>query len=243
MEDNKIMKELNAPFKPNEIEWRVGATNADKTKGIALAYVTNRAIQKRLDDVVGIFGWKNEFQTWKDNKQLCGISIYFEGEWITKWDGADDTDKEATKGGLSGAMKRAACQWGIGRYLYDIPNQWVKIKKQGKSYVLAETPKLPNWALPKGCKPQTTWEVEETENKLPKTVQDCIKAFESLSISQADLENYLHNEASMFDDKNIADLRAIYSQLKRGLKDKEDYFEMPVYEDKRKELTKQLQGV
>ncbi|WP_263317101.1 Rad52/Rad22 family DNA repair protein, partial [Enterobacter hormaechei] len=50
----------------------------------------------------------------------CGISIKVEGEWITKWDAAENTQVEAVKGGRSGAMKRAAVQWGIGRYLYNL---------------------------------------------------------------------------------------------------------------------------
>jgi hypothetical protein len=147
--DNTI-KQLQAPFKPDEVEWRVGVTSSDKTKGLVLAYVTNRAIQNRLDEVFGVFGWKNEFREWKKDGQLCGISVNHEGEWITKFDGADDSNMEATKGGLSDAMKRAAYQWGIGRYLYELPNVWMPIKKQGSSYVLTDTPKLPAWALPEG---------------------------------------------------------------------------------------------
>jgi hypothetical protein len=144
------MKSLQAPFLPDEIEWRVGSTNSDKSKGIALAYVTNRAIQNRLDDVFGVFGWKNEYREWKGNSQLCGISVKIDGEWITKWDGADDSNMEAVKGGLSDAMKRAAYQWGIGRYLYKLENVWVKIVPAGRSYKLAEEPQLPDWALPEG---------------------------------------------------------------------------------------------
>ena len=148
---NEIMQQLQAPFKPCEIEWRVGATNQQKDKGLALAYVTNRAIQDRLDNLFGPFGWRNEYREWKKDSQLCGISIKAEdGEWITKWDGASDSNMEATKGGLSDAMKRAAYQWGIGRYLYKLPAVWMPIKKQGGSYVLAQTPKLPEWALPEG---------------------------------------------------------------------------------------------
>ena len=41
-EMEQIQKQLSAPFYPNEIEWRVGATNVNKTSGIALPYVTNR---------------------------------------------------------------------------------------------------------------------------------------------------------------------------------------------------------
>lgn len=146
----EIMKALHAPFRPEDIEWRVGATTQDKTKGIALAYVTNRAIMNRLDEVVGPFNWKNEYREWKANSQLCGLSIRFEGEWITKWDGADDSDTEAVKGGLSDAMKRSGYQWGIGRYLYNLENEWHPIKQQGKSYVLTDEPHLPAWALPEG---------------------------------------------------------------------------------------------
>lgn len=143
---------LRAPFNPDEIEWRVGNTNREKTQGMALAYVTNRAIQQRLDDVVGPLNWKNEYKLWESKSQLCGISIYCEErkEWITKWDGAEQTDFEAVKGGLSDAMKRAAYQWGIGRYLYNLPAQWCPIEPVGKSYRLSVTPTLPDWALPGG---------------------------------------------------------------------------------------------
>ena len=143
-----IMKQLQEPFPPQDIEWRVGSTNADKTKGIALAYVTNRAIMNRLDDIFGPFGWKNEFKEWKGTSQLCGISVLWGGEWITKWDGADDSQTEAVKGGLSDAMKRAGYQWGIGRYLYNLENQWVDIVPAGRSYRLKSEPTLPDWALP-----------------------------------------------------------------------------------------------
>lgn len=152
LNEQEIMAKLAEPFPPEEIEWRVGATNSEKTKGIALAYVTNRAIQNRLDEVFGCFGWKNEFREWKGNAQICGISILYKDQWITKWDGADDSNMESTKGGLSDAMKRAAYQWGIGRYLYKLENVWCPIKQAGKSYVLVEIPKLPEWALPKEYK-------------------------------------------------------------------------------------------
>jgi hypothetical protein len=145
MSINEIMKSLQDPFPAADIEWRVGSTNKEKTKGLALAYVTNRAIQNRLDEVFGPFGWQNQFREWKGTSQLCGISINYNGEWITKWDGSDDSNTEATKGGLSDSMKRAAYQWGIGRYLYKIPQTWVPLK-DGK--YLSYTPNLPDWALP-----------------------------------------------------------------------------------------------
>lgn len=175
MDKNLVMRELQKPFKEEEIEWRVGATNKDKTMGLALPYVTNKAIQNRLDEVFGVFGWKNEFKEWKGNSQLCGISIWDEdkSEWLTKYDGADDTTMESTKGGLSDSMKRAAVQFGIGRYLYKLDPIWVPLK-DGK--YLDFIPQLPVWALPYKEQERITREVntppEIDENIINTRVSD-----------------------------------------------------------------------
>jgi hypothetical protein len=244
MDDKEILKALQKPFEIDEIEWRIGAKNSDATKGIALAYISNRAIQKRLDEVCGVFGWRNEFREWKGKEQICGISIKTsDGEWITKWDGAGDTDIEGTKGGLSGAMKRAASQWGIGRYLYDIPNQWVRIKHLGgKNYKLDEVPKLPKWALPEFEKQNPDWSEETQEFTIPDNVQKCIKAFTEFSVSQADLENYLYKEAFMFDEQDIQSLKLIYSQFKKKLKVKEDFFNIAVNKSNKNGKAKELES-
>ena len=34
-----------------------------------------------------------------------------DSEWVTKWDAAENTQVKPSKGGRSGAMKRAAVQW------------------------------------------------------------------------------------------------------------------------------------
>lgn len=140
---------LAAPFPAEDVEWKPGATTRDKTRGLAMAYISSRAVQDRLDEVCGPDGWKNEFRPAPEGGVLCGISIRVtrpEGtEWITKWDGAENTDVEAVKGGLSGAMKRAAVQWGIGRYLYRLPQSWVRLDERGR---FAEPPRIPAEFLP-----------------------------------------------------------------------------------------------
>ena len=164
----KGLRRLATPFDPSDIEWYVGVTTQDKTRGLAIPFVTNRAVQDRLDDVCGIDGWKNEYKLYRNtdiidkdgtitgnkSSNLCGISVWSDkrGEWITKWDGAEDTDIEALKGGLSSAMKRAAVQWGIGRYLYKLNSPWVEIEKKGRNHVIKDTQTLilPSWALPGG---------------------------------------------------------------------------------------------
>ena len=140
-EARAIQQELAKPFAPEDLEWRLQKAIESKLRGIAVPYVTNRAIQARLDDVVGPDGWYNEYKPWhrsgQKEAQICGISIYFpEKGFITKWDGAEDSDIEPVKGGLSDSMKRAAVQWGIGRVLYGMDVVWVDIEKQGKSWII-----------------------------------------------------------------------------------------------------------
>ena len=137
----EIQEELSKPFAPADMEWRLQMTFEEKMTGIAVPYVTNRAIQNRLDSVVGAENWCNEFKPWhgsgKKEAQICGISIYFEDRgWITKWDGAEDSDIEPVKGGLSDSMKRAAVQWGIGRVLYNMDTVFVNIEKRGKTFLI-----------------------------------------------------------------------------------------------------------
>jgi hypothetical protein len=144
------LNRLRDPFPQSDIEWKPGAVTRDKKKGLAMAYLTNRAIQDRLDEVCGPANWKNTFKPGPDGGVLCGIAVNVTGDpanprWVTKWDGAENTEFESVKGGLSGAMKRAAVQWGIGRYLYDLPSVWVNLDERGR---FAETPRIPAAYLP-----------------------------------------------------------------------------------------------
>lgn len=144
----ELFAKLARPFAPDEIEWRAGATNRDKTKALALAYITSRAVMDRLDEVCGPEQWQDSYAPGPNGGVICGLSIHTETGWITKWDGADNSAIEGVKGGLSDAFKRAAVKWGIGRYLYRLPASWVACEQRGKSVVLTGRPGLPKWALP-----------------------------------------------------------------------------------------------
>lgn len=138
-----IYEQLKRPFDPKLISWRCGATNKDKTKGIALAYIDARDVMHRLDDVMGL-DWQCRYSH-ADKKTLCEIGLKLNGEWVWRAGGAGDTDIEAEKGAISDAFKRAAVLWGIGRYLYSLPADWVEIDEWKK---LKTTPVMPEWATP-----------------------------------------------------------------------------------------------
>ena len=141
MEQKELIDALKEPFPPAAVSWRVGATSKDKTKAIALAYIDARDVMKRLDDVMGL-DWQCRYPF----EGCCEIGLKINGEWLWRSNGAGQTDIEGEKGQYSDAFKRAAVLWGIGRYLYYLPNTWVEIDQFKQ---LKTIPNLPAWALPK----------------------------------------------------------------------------------------------
>jgi len=127
---------LKAPFHSSKIHWRVGATNldnqgnpkwGDEPKGIPLAYLTSRDVMDRLDEVCGN-DWQSEHYDLNGTK-MCRLLIKIDGEWRSRTDGSGDTKVDPEKGGVSGATKRAAVSWGVGRYLYGLDMGWWPIDK------------------------------------------------------------------------------------------------------------------
>jgi len=99
------------PFEPHKVQHRKGPG------GKELAYITARDVMDRLDEVFKPEGWQTRYD-YIGGRMICYLSCKVKGEWITKADGADDTQIEAAKGGISDSLKRAAVLWSIGRYLY-----------------------------------------------------------------------------------------------------------------------------
>ena len=115
----------------------------------------------RLDSVCGPENWKTEYVIHSEGV-ICKLSIRIAGEWVCKEDGAEQTEVEKFKGGLSSALKRAGSVWGIGRYLYDLESGFAVIVQKGTGgaryaklpqdkggdVFYWKAPGLPAWALP-----------------------------------------------------------------------------------------------
>ncbi|MEH3454047.1 Rad52/Rad22 family DNA repair protein [Phytobacter diazotrophicus] len=206
------LTKLDEPFSASDIEWRIQqagkASNGIWAK--VLAYVTNRAIMKRLDDVCGKAGWRNEYRDIPDGGGVeCGISIKVDGEWITKWDAAENTQVEAVKGGRSGAMKRAAVQWGIGRYLYDLTEGFATVsteRQNGFNYAKTKElgvfywspPQLPSWALPERFDNQQNENNDSSQSgEIAVDAEKILKDFCEYALQETDrkklIERYQHD--------------------------------------------------
>lgn len=146
MVDVDFLRALAAPFRDEQISWRIGSTTEKdgKLSGMALAYIDARDVMDRLDAVCGQAHWQDRYVETEKGRIICTLSIRIQGEWIEKSDGAGDSDVESEKGAISDALKRAAVKWGIGRYLYDLDSPWVECEKRGKSTIMkrSERPKL-----------------------------------------------------------------------------------------------------
>lgn len=116
----KIGEVLRQPMPTKQFKGKGGRT---------FDYVTARQVADRLDKVVGPGNWSTRVRVERADHPvavLVGLAIF--GVW--KWDAgysnnpdADEpTDKafedEPLKAAVSDGFKRAAVQWGIGRWLY-----------------------------------------------------------------------------------------------------------------------------
>ncbi len=148
MQDSEQLSEkfikLRAPFDVEVVKWRVGSRmKTNRNRGQAMPYINARLVQDRLDEVMGPGNWSNQFvDAPMGGGMMCVLSLRIDGEWVSKADVAQqdevsdnasnpEKDREiAVKGAASDAFKRAAVQWGIGRYLYSFEAPWVNLEQE-----------------------------------------------------------------------------------------------------------------
>ncbi|GAA5511988.1 single-stranded DNA-binding protein DdrA [Deinococcus carri] len=147
MKLSDVQKRLQAPFPAHLVGWKPQAFTKDRTRALLLAYVDARAVQDRLDAICPD-GWSFELEviqgaanpTVKGRLTVLGVTREDIGE------AGGDGEYATLKAASSDALKRCAVQFGIGRYLYDLPKQWVDWNDQKREPVT--TPELPEWARP-----------------------------------------------------------------------------------------------
>lgn len=123
---------------PIPYQWRVQSRNKDKTKAFCSAFIDARQVMDVLDEHC-LYGWHSDFKE-IDGFIFAGIGIVtHDNDILWKWDcGArvenDEKDQmyeQAGKSAASDAFKRAAVQWGIGRFLYDLDMKTIKCDQYG----------------------------------------------------------------------------------------------------------------
>jgi hypothetical protein len=162
-----LMQALSAPFDPREVKFKPAVVTGNRA--LALAYVDARVIQDRLDDVLGVSGWQDEYDCLPDGSVVCRLHLRFGDEWITKMDVGGQSEQpdegDRRKAAFSDALKRAAVKFGIGRYLYRLPTQWCDYDAQKKLFT--RSPTLPPAALPAKSPAASARPAKQTPKELP----------------------------------------------------------------------------
>jgi hypothetical protein len=144
-----IASALAAPFAPEEVRFKPAVVSGNRA--LALAYVDARAIQDRLDRVLGVLGWQDSYKCLEDGSVVCRLRLRLGDDWITKMDVGSPSEQpdsgDRLKAAFSDALKRAAVKFGIGRYLYRLPQQWCDYDPRKRQFL--RPPQLPAFALPK----------------------------------------------------------------------------------------------
>ncbi len=144
-----IASRLAEPFEPSEVKFKPAVVSGNRA--LALCYVDARVIQDRLDEVMGVTGWQDDYECLADGSVVCRLRLKIDGEWLVKVDVGSPSEQpdggDRLKAAFSDALKRAAVKFGIGRYLYRMPSQWVDYDPQKRAFV--RQPVLPASGQPK----------------------------------------------------------------------------------------------
>ncbi len=144
-----IQAELREFFAADVIGWKPQSTSGNRA--LAVAYIDARDVENRLDDVMGVWAWKDEYRVLDEGNVVCTLSLKIDDEWIGKTDVGGESDQkdlgDKRKAAFSDAFKRAGVKWGIGRYLYSMPTQWLDFDPQKKTFT--RDPVVPDRFLPK----------------------------------------------------------------------------------------------
>jgi hypothetical protein len=223
---------LTRPLEDHEIEWKIqtcGKTG-EKIWAIIVPYVTARAVMNRFDECFGPLNWKVDyFFDEPKNGNLkhgvrCLLSVFDKekNEWVTKSDGAEQTEIESYKGGISSALKRAAVSWGIGRELYEYDQVFAEIvdkNTKGANFGKTKDGTVFYWIHPN--KKQQNTENERKDKVTQEHFNEIKKFMVENGIDSNELKNVLTNVFSVqrFSDltlKQYEELRKFF--IKQGIK-------------------------
>jgi hypothetical protein len=141
-----VLAELAQPFDPEAVEFKAGATTQDKARALALAYVDSRVYQVRLDAVAP--DWRNEYtREYAGDRVIVtcaltvsGVTRQAIGESLqasARHDGSTVIEENAATSAEAQAFKRACSAFGLGRYLYSVPQVWAEYDAQRRQFTPA----------------------------------------------------------------------------------------------------------
>ena len=143
MSDTDFLAELRRPFTAAAVKIKPQVVTKDQTKGLVTFYIDSRLLVERLNAVVGWDKWSDEYRLLVEGQQTVAVGLPVECsltvDGVTKTDVGQlppgEMDDKAWKSAYSDAFKRAGVKFGVGAFLYNLPNIWAetKIGDKGKA--------------------------------------------------------------------------------------------------------------
>ena len=142
---------LRAPFPLEAVGFKPQVMKKDKSAAMAATYIDARAVAERLDEVFPL-AWTDEYEVMEhvENRLTieCRLSIILNGQKITRSDVGESTNSDDErsasrwKSATSDAFKRAAVKFGVGAYLYALPQVWADYDADKRRFAPAGLKKL-----------------------------------------------------------------------------------------------------
>ena len=125
-----ILAELVKPFDPAAVEFKPGAVAKNEARALALAYVDSREYMNRLDAADPT--WSDAYEVLEGSTVICRLTV----AGITRTDlgHKNEADENSLTAAAAQAFKRACTKFGLGRYLYALPQVWAEFDPQRKRF-------------------------------------------------------------------------------------------------------------
>jgi hypothetical protein len=165
-ERRRLFAELEVPFDPALVKWRVIRTAKSGRRGAVLPFADPRAYTDRFNHLFSPTGWSFERtvttipnltrRLWNGRTIATGkiiVSGTVSIHRLANYNGNGEAwaDKEQSVSSAEAqALRRACIPLGLGRYLYWFRETWISLDRRGEPI---QAPSLPEWALPPGVQP------------------------------------------------------------------------------------------
>jgi hypothetical protein len=125
---------LAKPFRQQDVELKPGAMTRDRTRALGMPYADMRIYFFRLDKICGVENWSTSY-TATDRGLVCALTIFGVTKSATGDYPRDSGDENPITSAEAQAFKRACAAFGLGRYLYALPQVWGDYDQEKKRLV------------------------------------------------------------------------------------------------------------
>jgi len=206
------------------MQWRVQSVSDRQPTATCIPYIDARQVMDLLDEHVGPQNWQSEFYN-LNGAMFCKIGIFLNNQWIWKSDAGSEGNIEKEKSLASDCLKRAAVNWGIGRFLYTAPPMYINTNEKA---IKNDKGKITNKPYPMDKDKNRIWDITKyiddnpstqlvkyisSINYLPETI---ITALDELkTIKDKDSLRIVREKYKLLEDLSGIYKRALFTQYKR----------------------------